>query len=97
MGGNGVSTTYAGAVTGSVNLVKVGAGMLTLSGSSIGYTGNTTVNAGTLQFYNAVNFSNANAPTNTLAVASGAVPGLLRRSGRGHLDRRNSVPGSRVP
>lgn len=41
------STTFAGALTGDLNLVKSGSGSLTLSGSST-YTAGTTVQAGTL-------------------------------------------------
>ena len=40
-------TTYAGAITGSGNLIKEGGGQLTLSGQT-GWAGNTTLNAGTL-------------------------------------------------
>ena len=41
--------TVSGAIGGSANLTKSGAGTLVLSGDSNGYTGVTTVNAGTLQ------------------------------------------------
>ena len=48
VGGNGAGTTYSGVLAGPGSLVKIGAGLLTLSGSN-GYTGGTTVSAGTLQ------------------------------------------------
>jgi fibronectin-binding autotransporter adhesin len=74
VGGNGQSTTFSGAMTGSgANLTKTGTGMLTLSGSGIGYVGNTTVNGGTLQMVNALKFSNGNYPANSVNIASGAV------------------------
>ena len=43
-------------MSGSGSLVKVGAGVQTLTGSNIGYTGNTTVSAGTLTIQDAVAF-----------------------------------------
>jgi autotransporter-associated beta strand protein len=46
-GGNNVSTTYAGLITGTGGLTKVGSGTLTLSGTST-YTGPTNINAGVL-------------------------------------------------
>ncbi|UJB19606.1 MULTISPECIES: autotransporter-associated beta strand repeat-containing protein [Lysobacter] len=45
---DGLSQTYAGAITGSGNLVKNGAGIQTLSGCNSSYTGTTTINAGVL-------------------------------------------------
>lgn len=41
--------TYAGKITGKINLVKNGEGSQTLAGSAITYSGSTTVNAGTLK------------------------------------------------
>lgn len=46
--GNASSTSYAGVISGAGGVVKQGAGMLTLTGSST-YTGGLTVNAGTLR------------------------------------------------
>jgi autotransporter-associated beta strand protein len=45
--GDATSTTIAGVLSGTGNLVKQGSGTLTLSGANT-YTGTTTVNAGTL-------------------------------------------------
>ena len=47
-GGNGASTTYSGAISGTGGLTKTGAGVLTLSGANT-YAGVTTVNGGTLR------------------------------------------------
>ena len=48
IGGNDASTTYSGTITGAGNLVKEGAGRLTLSGPNT-YTGGTTITAGVIQ------------------------------------------------
>ncbi|WP_033074182.1 autotransporter-associated beta strand repeat-containing protein [Sphingopyxis sp. MWB1] len=46
--GDGASQTYAGAISGSGNLVKSGGGNQRLAGCDSSYTGVTTINAGTL-------------------------------------------------
>jgi fibronectin-binding autotransporter adhesin len=57
----GVSTNYAGGITGSGGLTKTGAGTQTLTGAST-YTGATTIGGGTL----ALNFAAASAPTSDI-------------------------------
>jgi fibronectin-binding autotransporter adhesin len=47
VGFNSTSTTYSGSLSGTGNLQKTGKGTLTLAGSN-GYTGNTSIIAGTL-------------------------------------------------
>ena len=73
VGGNNQSTQFTGGLSGSGSLVKVGNSELSLAGSGIAYTGNTTVSTGTLQLYNASNFSNGTNPANTINIAGGAV------------------------
>ena len=51
VGYNNTDTTYAGVLSGQGSLVKIGTGMLTLTGSNI-HTGGTQLNAGTLSFAN---------------------------------------------
>lgn len=51
MGGNNASTTFSAALTDGGNLVKVGSGTLTLTGTNM-YSGTTTVNGGSLQLGN---------------------------------------------
>ena len=46
-GGNGTSTTYDGAISGSGGIVKVGAGNFVLTGANT-YSGGTSINGGTL-------------------------------------------------
>jgi fibronectin-binding autotransporter adhesin len=48
VGGNGASTTFSGAISGSGSLTKTGGGTLVLSGSDT-FGGGTLVNAGSLQ------------------------------------------------
>ncbi|PVZ85887.1 hypothetical protein C9426_17385 [Serratia sp. S1B] len=48
---NSIDTTYAGSITNSGNLIKVGSGMLTLTGDA-SHSGLTTVDAGTLSIGN---------------------------------------------
>jgi autotransporter-associated beta strand protein len=66
-GGNGASTTFAGAISGNGGIIKAGSGNLTLSGAANSYSGVTSVNAGRLTL--------ASSLTSTLSatVQSGAV------------------------
>jgi autotransporter-associated beta strand protein len=66
--GNSSSTSYAGSITGSGNLTKVGSGTFTLSAAS-SMTGTTTVSAG--QF--SLGGSNLLADTSAVAVAGGVL------------------------
>ncbi len=66
-GGNGASTTYSGAATGTGGLTKAGAGVMTLSGANT-YTGATTVNAGMLR----ASGGNAIADTSQVTLANTA-------------------------
>ncbi len=65
-GSNNATTIFAGDITGTGGLTKVGNGKLTLSGTN-SYSGGTTINAGTLQTETA----NTNG-TGTIAIATGA-------------------------
>ncbi len=49
VGGNGTSTTYSGNIGGNGGLVKVGMGILTLSGSN-SFSGGTTISSGAIVF-----------------------------------------------
>ena len=61
-------------LSGTGSLTEAGPGELQLAGTGISYTGNTKVNGGTLQFYNATNFAiGKTAPATTMNIASGAV------------------------
>ncbi|APR51923.1 hypothetical protein CA223_07225 [Sphingomonas koreensis] len=79
LGGNNASTSFGGVIGGSGNVTKIGTGTLTLTGAS-GYTGITTISAGTLMLastgelqgavHNNANFENA-----------GRVNGLVTNTG----------------
>jgi fibronectin-binding autotransporter adhesin len=69
IGNNGTSTTYSGALSNGA-LTKIGAGSLTLTGSSA-YTGVTTIDSGTLQI-GAVGTTGAIAGTSTITGSAGA-------------------------
>jgi autotransporter-associated beta strand protein len=61
VGNNSLSTTYSGVLSGVGGLVKIGGGVLTLSGSNT-YTGGTSVNSGTLL----LDFSAGSAPASNI-------------------------------
>jgi len=52
VGGNNVSSTFPGRLTGAGGLTKVGSGTVTLAGNANDYAGTTTVSAGTLLLTN---------------------------------------------
>jgi fibronectin-binding autotransporter adhesin len=72
-GGNGQNSIYSGSMSSEGNLMKMGAGTLTLSGANI-LTGPTKVNAGTL-------FINGSTGAGTLIVASGGTLGGIGNIG----------------
>ena len=80
--------------TNLLSLVMAGAGEQSLVGNNITYSGNTTVTSGTLQFYNARNFSNGNVPSNTLTIAGGAVLEFYTDNATSTTDNANQVLGS---
>jgi autotransporter-associated beta strand protein len=71
VGNNGTNTTFNGTLTGGGSLTKVGAGILTLTGSTSNYSGATNINAGVLNYASTL----AMPGTSTINVASGAVLG----------------------
>jgi len=78
VGGNNASTAYWGVLSGVGSLVKTGSGTLTLSNANT-YTGNTAVNAGTLQLSGGGSLASGNvtiATGATLDVANQTVPVL---------------------
>lgn len=71
VGNNGTARTYSGILSGAGSLSKVGTGTFTLA-SAQSYTGNTTINAGTLLVNNA---SGAGTGSGTVIVNSSGVLG----------------------
>ena len=80
LGSNGASTVYAGVLSGSGGLNKLGTGTLTLSGAH-SLTGTTTVSAGTLALDNALAL-----PASAVHVGSGARLALVSNSQIGSLN-----------
>lgn len=70
-GGNNASTTFAGVISGSGGLTKEGSGTFTLTGANT-YTGDTTINAGTLL----LGASDTLAGTSNVTLGSGATLAL---------------------
>jgi len=58
-GGDNTSTTYAGYISGSGGITKLGTGTMTLSGTNNTHTGSTTVNEGTLALANPLALQNS--------------------------------------
>ena len=81
VGGNNASSTFTGPITstggGQFNIAKTGTGTFTLNSSGLGYTGNTTVSAGTFIVANGVTLPFATPVT----VAAGATLNLSNNTG----------------
>jgi len=69
-GVHGLSTSFAGVISGAGSFTKTGAGMQTLSGANT-YSGNTTISAGTLVIAQATL-----ATSSTVSIANGGVLSL---------------------
>ena len=83
------TSDYGGDISGDGTLTKLGAGALTLTGSST-FTGQTTVSAGTL----ILDSGNALGPTAAVVVASGATLQANQAILIGYLDSQGTVTGS---
>ncbi|WP_296217862.1 DUF4347 domain-containing protein, partial [Pseudomonas sp. UBA2684] len=83
-GGDNTSTTVAGVLSGTGNLVKQGSGTLTLAGTNT-YSGTTTVSAGTLSVA-----SDSNLGSNTVTLAAGST---LEIAGATTIDNAISLSG----
>ncbi len=73
LGNNNQDVTYTGTLSGSGSLTKIGTGTQVLSGGSINFTGNTTVNAGCLVFSNCTSYANGGSPADLSIGSSGVL------------------------
>lgn len=89
VGNNNSSTTYAGALTGSGSLVKIGSGSLTLSGGNT-YAGTTTITSGTLIVQSSLGLGNATVNGGTLR-GTGTVDGATAVNSGGTIRGGNSI------
>ena len=72
VGASNTNTTFAGTLTGTGNLVKIGTGVFSLSNASTNYSGTTAINAGVLDF-GAIASANIGGGTGrNITVAAGA-------------------------
>ena len=84
LGGNNVSSTFAGVLSGDGGLSKLGTGTLTLSGIS-DLTGDTNVNAGTLQVNGSLASGNVLVNNGGTLGGSGTLTGAVTVADGGHL------------
>jgi autotransporter-associated beta strand protein len=95
VGGNNLSTTVTGVITGTGNatgssLIKTGAGTLTLSGTNV-YTGATTVNGGTLAVDGSITSSSSVTVNNGGALGGTGTVGNTTIASGGALAPGNSI------
>lgn len=84
LGGSNVSSTFAGILSGDGGLSKLGSGSLILSGIS-DLTGNTNVNAGTLQVNGSLASANVLVNSGGTLGGSGTLTGAVTVADGGHL------------
>ena len=84
LGGNNASSLFAGVLTGTGELNKLGTGTLTLSGSN-SLTGNTTVNAGTLSVSGSLDSASVLVNSGGTLTGGGSLGGAVTVADGGHL------------
>jgi len=91
-GSDNTSTTFAGIISGSGGLTKVGTGMQTLTGNNT-YTGATVVSGGTLGVNGSLASGSVSVGTGAVLAGSGTIAGLVSSTGSiiGSLTFSNDV------
>ena len=84
LGGNNISSTFAGILSGDGGMTKLGTGTLTLGGIS-DLTGDTLVNAGTLQVNGSLASGNVRVNNGGTLGGSGTLVGAVTVADSGHL------------
>ena len=84
LGGNNISSTFAGILSGDGGMTKLGTGTLTLGGIS-DLTGDTLVNAGTLQVNGSLASGNVRVNNGGTLGGSGTLAGAVTVADSGHL------------
>jgi outer membrane autotransporter protein len=89
--GTANSTTFAGEITGSGGLNKVGSGTLEITGNSAAFTGQNTVNGGHLKVNGYLGGSSLDVSSGSLLSGSGTVGGQTTIRSGGTISPGNSI------
>jgi autotransporter-associated beta strand protein len=92
VGAKNVNTSYAGGFRGNGNLIKVGTGTQTLTNNSNGWTGNITINGGTLVAGSNGTLGSISYPGRTITANSGTTLSFTTNNIFGNGQGQTSIP-----